>query len=185
MDNHIKELLSALETMNENDIEIECQDGKIHAPGYMLKARSPVFRAMLNNKMKESQTGKICLKTFTARSVELMIKYVKTAKFDAADLPVSVLFDLLQLAEMYAFKELHAVILTRIKQLATQLAEAIAILHYSTIKELTDLAMNTIHNCITNRSPAGRKVRLSEIDPEIKTQIIEAVLAKSALVDLE
>eukprot|EP00092_Neocalanus_flemingeri_P086365 GFUD01108830.1.p1 GENE.GFUD01108830.1~~GFUD01108830.1.p1 ORF type:complete len:338 (+),score=77.87 GFUD01108830.1:110-1123(+) len=77
-----EDFLSLLEDSTSSDLMIQNQGEQINVHRAILSARSPVFRAMLRNDMKEKKTGIIEIKDFEMDVIKAMVHYIYTARID-------------------------------------------------------------------------------------------------------
>eukprot|EP00092_Neocalanus_flemingeri_P021621 GFUD01023451.1.p1 GENE.GFUD01023451.1~~GFUD01023451.1.p1 ORF type:complete len:332 (+),score=71.59 GFUD01023451.1:100-1095(+) len=77
-----EDFLSLLEDSTSSDLVIQNQGEQITVHRAILSARSPVFRAMLGNDMKEKKTGIIEIKDFEMDVIKAMVHYIYTARID-------------------------------------------------------------------------------------------------------
>ncbi|GFY49441.1 hypothetical protein TNIN_158031 [Trichonephila inaurata madagascariensis] len=74
---------------NENllcDVEIKTKTSTFPAHKYVLSARSPVFKAMFTNDMKEKNTGCVYIEDLTDDTIRRMLQYMYTATVTVQDL---------------------------------------------------------------------------------------------------
>ena len=86
---------------DSSDVTIKCEGKIFYCHQFMLAARSPVFKVMLQTNMKEKETGSINIDDFTNDVVEKMLLFIYTGIAPEIDEHVN---DLLNIAEKY---ELH------------------------------------------------------------------------------
>ena len=89
-----------LDTKEFSDIKIHCDEKVFPCHHFVLAARSPVFKAMLQAEMKEKQAKKIVIEDCNPRTVAQMLKFMYTGDIsldDREDLTT----DLLRAADMY------------------------------------------------------------------------------------
>lgn len=86
------------------DFMVKCNDGEIlKAHKVILAARSPVFYAMLNNNMKESNEGFVEIADFGSRTVKEVLRFIYCGKVQ--DLKMAAR-SLIHAAEKYELEEL-------------------------------------------------------------------------------
>ena len=99
----------------DSDVVLLCQGEEIRAHRVILRARSPVFRAMLQTEMSESVKGEIRIEDSDKDALKEMVRYMYSAKVDEEFAKFK---ELLVLANKYEVEEL-------IKYCGTKLAETL------------------------------------------------------------
>lgn len=88
-----------------SDFKIVCGDREFFAYQAILACRSPVFQAMLESPLKESQEHKLNISDFEPITVELMLRYIYSNEIKA-DLSKEELQKLFMIAHKYELKDL-------------------------------------------------------------------------------
>ncbi|GFQ71302.1 tdpoz2 [Trichonephila clavata] len=68
------------------DVELKTKTSTFPAHKYILSARSPVFKAMFTNDMKEKSTGCVYIEDLTDDTIRRMLQYIYTATVTVQDL---------------------------------------------------------------------------------------------------
>ena len=68
-----------------SDIQVRCGDQTFDAHQLILSARSPVFRRMFENEMKEKKNKEVEIQDFDPRIVQEMLKFIYTGKCSVID----------------------------------------------------------------------------------------------------
>ncbi|KAL3504304.1 hypothetical protein ACH5RR_034145 [Cinchona calisaya] len=143
----------------------------------VLACRSPVFRAMLENKMEESLSGTIKIGDVSYDALRNFVNYLYTAE---ACLDENMAYDLLVLAEKYQVKHLKTYCE---KFLVSNLnwessIPVYAFAHQHNSKNLLDAALSLIMDNMEKLCKREEYTELVEKDPRMVVQIYEAYLSK-------
>lgn len=103
----------------DQDITIKCTDGDVTANSLILKARSKVFKTMLENESSiEYQTKTIILPNIPKESMTIFMKYITTGVVQGQIMLPTVGCDLLYLANKYDLQllksDMEAILLNNI-----------------------------------------------------------------------
>jgi len=88
---------------DSSDVTIRCEGKEYHCHQFILAARSPVFKVMLQTNMKEKESGSIDIEDFSKEVVEKMLLFIYTGIIPKTDKLVN---DLLNIAEKYQLKQM-------------------------------------------------------------------------------
>jgi len=88
-----------------SDIEIHCDEKVFPSHQSILAARSPVFKAMIQNEMMEKQNKKIFIKDVKPRTVAEMLNFMYTGDISVDEME-EISCDLLRVADMYELDDL-------------------------------------------------------------------------------
>jgi len=88
-----------------SDIQLNCQEKVFPCHQFILAARSPVFKAMLQADMKEKQTKEIFIEDFNSKTVAEMLYFMYTGDISLDDMG-DVASDLLRVAAKYQLDDL-------------------------------------------------------------------------------
>eukprot|EP00931_Biecheleriopsis_adriatica_P102117 TRINITY_DN77141_c0_g1_i1.p1 TRINITY_DN77141_c0_g1~~TRINITY_DN77141_c0_g1_i1.p1 ORF type:complete len:387 (+),score=60.35 TRINITY_DN77141_c0_g1_i1:30-1163(+) len=87
---------------SHTDVTLAMPDGEIQAHSQILRARSPVFAAMFDSPMKESNERKVSIQGLDKAAVNAMVKFLYTGRPDPSSMESdSMVLDLLQAAHRY------------------------------------------------------------------------------------
>merc|ERR1719228_2448716 len=89
---------------DSSDVTIKCEGKIFYCHQFMLAARSPVFKVMLQTNMKEKETGSIDIDDFTNDVVEKMLLFIYTGNSPQIDEHVNDLLNIAEKYELYQFK---------------------------------------------------------------------------------
>lgn len=92
-----------------SDVQIKCGDQTFDAHQFILSARSPVFRRMLQTEMKEKKTGVVNLEGTSPEVVSELLKFIYTGSCCVND-DFSMLCELLEAADKYELENLKDVL---------------------------------------------------------------------------
>lgn len=140
-------------------------------------SRSPVFRAMLENKMEESLSGTIKIGDVSYDALRAFVNYLYTAE---ASLDENMACNLLILAEKYQVKHLKTYCE---KFLMSKLnwensVPTYAFAHQHSAKNLLDASLSLIIDNIAKFKKREDYMELVEKDPRTVVEIYEAYLSK-------
>ncbi|XP_075518980.1 BTB/POZ domain-containing protein At4g08455 [Primulina tabacum] len=143
----------------------------------VLVSRSPVFRAMLENKMEESLSGTIKISDVSYDALRAFVSYLYTAD---ASLDEHMACELLVLAEKYEVKHLKTYCE---KYLMSKLNRENSLAYYAfahqlCAKSLLDAALSLIMDNMDNLTKQEEYTELVEKDPRVVVEIYEAYLSK-------
>ncbi|CAI9087600.1 OLC1v1021708C1 [Oldenlandia corymbosa var. corymbosa] len=143
----------------------------------VLACRSPVFRAMLENKMEESISGTIKIGDVSYDVLRIFVNYLYTAE---ACLDENVAYDLLVLADKYQVKHLKTYCE---KYLMSNLTwensiPTYAFAHQHNAKTLLDAALSLIMDNMDQLSRRAEYAELVEKDPRMIVEIYETYLSR-------
>jgi hypothetical protein len=101
-------LAESIEKITEADVIFKCKDGEISAYSVILKARSDVFKTMLESSFAEAATKTIELE-HSVKTATALKKYIYAAKTpEMGELNIKELFELYSLADQYMLAELKS-----------------------------------------------------------------------------
>ena len=83
------------------DIKIQCEGQSFDCHMVILAARSPVFKAMFQSDMKETQTQKVTIDDFKAEVVGEMLNFIYTGNVSSQDAILDIASELLKVADKY------------------------------------------------------------------------------------
>ncbi|XP_073024065.1 BTB/POZ domain-containing protein At4g08455 isoform X2 [Primulina eburnea] len=143
----------------------------------VLISRSPVFRAMLENKMEESLSGTIKISDVSYDALRAFVSYLYTAD---ANLDEHMACELLALAEKYEVKHLKTYCE---KYLMSKLNRENSLAYYAfahqlCAKSLLDAALSLIMDNMDKLTKQEEYMELVEKDPRVVVEIYEAYLSK-------
>ena len=99
----IKDLGKAFREEHSLDVTLKCGDVSFECSKFMLKARSPVFKAMFQHNTLESQTNVVKINDIEPKVLEEMLLYIHTDEYpNIKDLAK----ELLAAADFYQLDEL-------------------------------------------------------------------------------
>uniref|UniRef100_A0A7S2JE18 BTB domain-containing protein n=1 Tax=Zooxanthella nutricula TaxID=1333877 RepID=A0A7S2JE18_9DINO len=96
-----------LDDETTSDMKLHCKDGTLSAHRLILRARSPVFRAMLSSQMREAASGDVSFDNLARTTVRHWLRYLYTGSL-AQDLEDTQLWDVFRLAHRYEVASLVA-----------------------------------------------------------------------------
>eukprot|EP00252_Welwitschia_mirabilis_P016075 TRINITY_DN35562_c0_g1_i1.p1 TRINITY_DN35562_c0_g1~~TRINITY_DN35562_c0_g1_i1.p1 ORF type:complete len:246 (+),score=36.92 TRINITY_DN35562_c0_g1_i1:398-1135(+) len=160
------------------DVILEVEDGsKIKTHRIVLMSKSPVFKAMLENKMEESRSGTIKITDFSYEVLRSFVHYLYTAEIFPDELMAG---DLLVLAEKYQVKHLKTVceklMISRVQNDNCIMSFAFANRHNA--KRLREAALSLILDNMHTLPMREDYHELVEKDPRLVIEIYEAYLFK-------
>ena len=82
----IDQFTSLFTDEESSDVEISCGGQVFHCHKLILSTRSPVFRAMFQNNMKEKETMKVAIEGIIPEVVAEMLKFIYTGTLSSNDL---------------------------------------------------------------------------------------------------
>ncbi|KAI4389749.1 hypothetical protein MLD38_001941 [Melastoma candidum] len=143
----------------------------------ILASRSPVFKAMLENKMEESRSGIIRISEASTEALNVFVSYLYAAE---ASLNEQMACELLVLAEKYQVKHLKSYCE---KFLISKLNWDNSVVNYSfahqhNAKLLVDAALSLITNNMDKLTKQVEYRQLMEKDARLVVDIYEAYLSK-------
>lgn len=113
----LSQLSSDFQYLFENDafsdVMLKCGDVKLSAHKSILAARSPVFKAMFENRMKESRAREIGIPDVTPAALKAMLNYIYSAK--TVDFTEKLACELLYAADKYELLELKEMCVSYLK----------------------------------------------------------------------
>ncbi|XP_057973574.1 BTB/POZ domain-containing protein At4g08455 [Malania oleifera] len=143
----------------------------------VLVSRSPVFKAMLENEMEESLSGRIKISDVSYDALRMFINYLYTAE---ACLDEQMACDLIVLAEKYQVKHLKAYcenfMVSKLNWDNSVMSFAFA--HQHNAKHLLDAALSLIMENMEKLTKREEYTELVERDPRLLVEIYEAYLSK-------
>ncbi|PIN14116.1 hypothetical protein CDL12_13234 [Handroanthus impetiginosus] len=155
----------------------ECSSPSIPAHRAVLASRSPVFRAMLENEMKESLSGTIKISDVSYDALRVFVNYLYTAE---ACLDQRMASDLLVLAEKYQVNHLKTYcekyLMSRLNWRNSLPYYAFA--HQHSAKSLLDAALSLVLDHIHKLIKQEEYTELVEKDPRVVVEIYEAYMSK-------
>lgn len=145
----------------------------------VLASRSPVFRAMLENKMEESLSGTIKISDVSYDALRTFVHYLYTAE---ACLEENMACNLLILAEKYQVKHLknYCEKFLISKLLLENSLPTYAFAHQHNAKNLLAAALDLIMENMTKLKQREEYAELVEKDPRLVIEIYEAYLLKQS-----
>ncbi|GBM98347.1 Protein maternal effect lethal 26 [Araneus ventricosus] len=105
VDQMVRDYLHAYQREELTDIELVVEDKTIKAHKFVLQARSPVFRNMLEHKLSETTQGAIQINDVDFQVLQALIWYLYTA--DVLTLPFADVCDLYEAADKYQVSSLQ------------------------------------------------------------------------------
>ncbi|XP_057973575.1 BTB/POZ domain-containing protein At4g08455-like [Malania oleifera] len=143
----------------------------------VLASHSPVFKAMFENEMEESQSGRINISNVSYDALRMFINYLYTAE---ACLEEQIACDLIVLAEKYQVKHLKAYcenfMVSKLNWDNSIVSFAFARQHNA--KHLLDAALSLIMENMEKLTKREDYTQLVERDPQLLIEIYEAHLPK-------
>ncbi|XP_057978120.1 BTB/POZ domain-containing protein At4g08455-like [Malania oleifera] len=143
----------------------------------VLVSRSPVFKAMLENEMEESLSGRIKISDVSYDVLRMFVNYLYTAE---ACLDEQMARDLIVLAEKYQVKHLKACcenfMVSKLNWDNSVMSFVFA--HQHNAKHLLDAALSLIMENMEKLTKREVYTELVERDPRLLVEIYEAYLSK-------
>ncbi|GMN45508.1 hypothetical protein TIFTF001_014694 [Ficus carica] len=143
----------------------------------VLVSRSPVFRAMLENEMEESQSGTIKISDVSYEALHAFVSYLYTAE---ACLDEQMACDLLILAEKYQVKHLKTLcerfLVLKLNWDNSVVSYAFARQHNA--EHMLEATLSMIADNMDKLTEREEYVELKAKDPQLVVEIYEAYLSK-------
>lgn len=175
MNDHIKQFLKDIRNVTDADILIKTGDTVVKAHSYILKARSPVFRAMLDNTWtKETKERIIDLSNYSEVSVRALMLYLKDIVIPP-QMGIMHTVEVYELADQYAIDELKREFYDRVLSFAYQFSTAMELLRCCHIDKFRKSALATVAGSLRN-GPVDKSVDLAGISDEVKIEILDYLL---------
>ncbi|KAF6170524.1 hypothetical protein GIB67_031932 [Kingdonia uniflora] len=153
-------------------------DASVHAHKAVLASRSPVFKAMLENEMEESRSGKIKMSCVPYDVLQSFVHFLYTAEVVSMDEQIA--SDLLVLADKYQVKHLKAYC-EKFMSSKLNIENALMRFAFASQHNAQDLLAASLSIIIGNMDKITKRVEYKELveeDPRVIVGIFEAYLAK-------
>ncbi|KAF8024880.1 hypothetical protein BT93_F1896 [Corymbia citriodora subsp. variegata] len=142
----------------------------------ILASQSPVFKAMLENDMEESQSGTIRISDASYDALQAFVNFLSVE----ALLDEQMAYELLVLAEMYQVEHLKAycemILVSKLNWDNSIINYAFA--HQHNAKHLLEAALSLIMDNMFEFSEHPKYSELAKKDPSLVAEIYEALIAK-------
>jgi len=163
---------------DSSDVTIRCEGEEYHCHQFILAARSPVFKVMLQTNMKEKECGSIDIEDFSKDVVEKMLLFIYTGIIPKIDKQVN---DLLNIAEKYQLRQMKVSIgdnLIPILNIENCIAY-LALGNLYDVSALKEAAIKLIKcNIKTVMKKENWKKELEILPSSLVCEIMEAILMK-------
>jgi len=161
-----------------SDVTINCDDKEFYCHQSVLSARSPVFRAMFQTKMKEKETGSIDIEEYPSEVVKKMLFYVYSGIVPDVDKWGK---ELLNIAEKYQLQHLKMTLGEKLVPMINDdnCVEYLALGDMFNLKDMNDAALNFIKRNV-DRFMENKKWKkdLLSLSPILIWGVLEKVLKK-------
>jgi len=161
-----------------SDVIIKCYDKEFYCHQSVLSARSPVFRAMFQAKMKEKETGSIDIEEFPSEVVKKMLFYVYSGIVPDVNIWGK---ELLNIAEKYQLQHLKMSIGEKLVSIIDEdnCVEYLVLGDLFNLKEMKDAAVHSIKRNVDRFMESKNwKKDLQNLSSSLVLEILERVLEK-------
>jgi hypothetical protein len=165
---HCSDLVDDLEKFDENDTVIHCADGIVKAPGYLLRARSPIFREQLKDEID------IHLEAYNEKSVKEFIAFMCYATVPVVNIAEPrTTFEILTLAWLHSLKGLEAELNKEIIEWCKESTSfAFDVLKYAPKSPIKEAALESIREDFRD-GEITFDIKLDKIDQSVKTMVFD------------
>jgi len=163
---------------DSSDVTIRCEGKEYYCHQFMLAARSPVFKVMLQTNMKEKETGSIDIDDFTNDVVEKMLLFIYTGIAPQIDEHVD---DLLNIAEKYELHQLKVSVGEKLVPILNNenCIEYLVLGNLYNVKSLKEASLKLLKCNVKNiMKKENWKKELEILPSSLVCEIMEAILMK-------
>jgi len=161
-----------------SDVTIRCEGKEFYCHQFILAARSPVFKVMLQTNMKEKESGSIDIEDFSKDVVEKMLLFIYTGITPKIDKQVN---DILNIAEKYQLKQMKVSIGENLVPILNNenCFKYLALGNLYDVSALKEAAIKLIKcNIKTVMKNGNWKKELEILPSSLVCEIMEAILMK-------
>ena len=112
LSDHLGKLLEDKESC---DFEINCGGKVFPCHKLLLSARSPVFKALFESKMRESESGKVTIKDINSEIMTVMLHFIYTGSLAKETITTEIAIELLAAANKYQLEALKDICQDKIR----------------------------------------------------------------------